>query len=425
MFKIAVFIVLVLAFSGCEKPLEEASKKAWFYEGLAQNFLIGFGGGTSFEFQDDANQSIWLSAVDLMLDNNISSNSSYQSIKNFDAAQFNLLEQHLKRADFFAIWITKGWQESWFDVDAINKAIDAGKIPVFIYWYFGDSLVDAMPTSSEIDTYLADANRLKLFLDKVKGHKLLIMEPEFNKQSVLDDPATFIAFMSSAIGILDNESTAISLCMTDTGNRGTTQTYSKCGYSNCALGDRYEWGLSEVIYDGLIDQLDFISFQEMLGQFSRNPNNPGSFNAPIPIAYSDAEIGINELPNRLNNMALFLYERYGKPVFLPYMTIATATWTDSNGDANITNDEINATGYEAKAAYVYRTIDTQALQNNHLFGLGVMELFDEPDHDAGGYQYFMQNEYHLGIIKSSAKAGVDGAINGDIVFKSDILDSLF
>ena len=54
-----------------------------------------------------------------------------------------------------------------------------------------------------------------------------------------------------------------------------------------------------------------------------------------------------------------------------------------------------------------------------------MSLFDNPQHDVGGYQYFMQNEYHLGVLKSSAKDAIDIASFGDIVPKGSIINSVF
>ena len=65
------------------------------------------------------------------------------------------------------------------------------------------------------------------------------------------------------------------------------------------------------------------------------------------------------------------------------------------------------------------------LLESGLFGFAVMELFDNPRHDYGGYQFFMQNEYHLGVIKSSAEDEIDIAPFGDIVQKGDIIDTLF
>ena len=392
---------------------------------IVNSFGVGFGSANSFKFQDDNNESVWVSTVDLMLDEDIANNSYYQTIKNFSGSQFSTLQGYLSKSRYFALWVTKGWSESWFDKTKINQAIQSGKIPVFVYWYFGDELVEDMPTQSEIDEYYSDNQKLKNFLDDINGTKLLIMEPEFNKQTVLDNQQTFTTIIGNAIDTLKDDDTLLSLCITDTGNRSKAQTYAKCGYSNCALGDKYEWGLSKPIFDALLDKLDFISFQQMIGQFSRDPSDPGTWDTPNPKAYNDDEIGIDYLPKRIENMANYLYELYKKPIFLPYITIATASWSDEDSDGTIDAGEVNKTGWEDKANSVYANLNKTTLLQNHLFGYSVMELFDNPRHDYGGYQFFINNEYHLGVVKSGAVDEDDNASNGDIVFKSSIMDSVF
>ena len=393
-------------------------------DNLFNSFGTGFGGANSFKFRGESDD-IWVSAVDLMLDENIATNSSYTKIVDFNATAFSNLQSYLQNAKYFTMWITKGWEESWFNIADINRAIQNGKTPVFIYWYFGDTLVSSMPTDSEIEIYKNDNQKLKTFLDKINGTKLLILEPEFNKQPVLDNSSRFIEIISDTIDSVKTDNTLISLCMTDTGNRGVDETYEKCGYENCSLGDKYEWGLVKPIYDALSNKLDFISFQEMLSQFSRDPQNPGSWEIPNPKAYSDNEIGIKNLPKRLENITNYLYSSYKKPIFLPYITIATATWDDTNSDNKIDSDEINESGYEDEVDNFYKNLNTINLKENHLFGYSIMELFDNPSHDKNGYQYFMENEYHLGVIKNSTKSDENEAIDGNIEFKEDILDTIF
>ncbi len=392
---------------------------------LYNRFDVGFGSSNAFKFQDDDNQSIWVSSVDLMLDENISDNNTYQNIKDFNDTAFTNLQSYLSNAQYFTMWVTKGWEESWYDIDKINYAIQNGKTPVFVYWYFGDDLVEDMPTQGEISDYQDDNIKFKTFLDKIDGIKFVILEPEFNKQTVLDNSDDFITIMSDAIDTIKDDNISLSLCMTDTGNRGVNQTYDKCGYENCALGDKYEWELSKPIYDALLPKLDFISFQEMIGQFSRDPANPGTWDDPNPISYTNDELGIDYLPQRIDNMSKYLYELYKKPIFLPYITIATATWHDSNDDNIIDTDELNLSGYEDTVSNFYKDINRTTLFSSHLFGYSIMELFDIPDHDKGGYQFFMNNEYHLGAIKSSAVDDNDSAINGDIEFKSNIIENIF
>jgi len=162
-----------------------------------------------------------------------------------------------------------------------------------------------------------------------------------------------------------------------------------------------------------------------VGQFSRDPSKEDESQQAIPKGYSDEEIGIDYLPQRIANFSSYLFQTYNKPIFLPYITIATASWQDNNADGVIQDDEIIKNGWEDKADFVYKNLNKTTLQQNHLFGYSVMSLFDQSDHDIEGYQYFMNNEYHLGIIKSSAPDGSQDGIYGDIEFKKEILQAIF
>jgi len=217
------------------------------------------------------------------------------------------------------------------------------------------------------------------------------------------------------------------LSMMDTGSRGVNNTASKCGYDTCALGDNYAWGQPEIVFKDLLEKLDFVAFHQMMGQFSRDYKNLGDWDNPNPRKSTDEELGIDFLAERISNFSKFLHEKYHKPVYLPYITIATATWEDNNSNRQIEDSEIDYYGWVDKARHTYKRLAElrDTLKKNGLFGYAPMALFDNPRHDYGGYQYFMNNEYHLGIIGSSAKDEVDIAPNGDLKFKADILETIY
>ncbi|MDQ7083608.1 MAG: hypothetical protein Q9M36_01165 [Sulfurovum sp.] len=372
-----------------------------------------------------------MSSISLILDEAIEDSSYYNKIKDFDAAAFDELQQNLANSKFLVYWVTEGWKESWFNVEKIQTAMDEGYVPVFNYWYFGDKL-DGIPTAEKQVSYTEDNQRLVTFLNKLEGTKFLIMEPEFNKRAIISSVNTqhqFASIIGTAIDTIKNNTSNVyfSLAMTDTGSRGVESTYEKCGYEMCALGDKDEWGKPSTVYNDLLSRLDFISFQQMVAQFSRDPSNSGTWSNPIPISYTNEEIGIDYLAQRVLNFAMFLKEQYNKPVFLPYIAIATASWDDNNGDKVVEDSEIDNSGWEQEANKVYEDLSAikDELQANGLFGFAVMSLFDNPQQDAGGYQYFMQNEYHFGLIKSSAQGGVDIAANGDIETKGDLIYTIF
>ena len=112
---------------------------------------------------------------------------------------------------------------------------------------------------------------------------------------------------------------------------------------------------------------------------------------------------------------------------MPYITIATATWSDNNHNNKIEDSEIDKNGWIDKANQTYQKLSEMKseLKSNGLFGYAPMSLFDNPMHDYGGYQYFINNEYHLGIISSSAIDEQDIGVDGNIEFKGNILDFIF
>ncbi len=63
----------------------------------------------------------------------------------------------------------------------------------------------------------------------------------------------------------------------------------------------------------------------MVAQFSRDYSSDADDDLRIARAYSDDESGINFLSTRIANMTTYLKEKYNKPVFLPYISMATAT----------------------------------------------------------------------------------------------------
>ena len=399
---------------------------------IFNEFATGFGGSYAFDFSGKDGTTVWLNSVSLVLDDNIENNAYYRLIEQFDPKAFDTLQQSLSRTKYLVYWLPRGWKKEWFNISKIQEAMNRGYVPVFVYWYFGDEM-QSLPSENEVTSYYEDCQLVADFLKEFNGTKLVIMEPEFNKDGIIADEETQHAFAKIIGHAIDtikskNPDALFSLCMMDTGNRGVNETYSACGYENCALGDKYEWSKSETVYNDLQDRLDFISFQEMVGQFSRDKQNPGTWSTPTPRAYSDEEIGIDYLARRIVNFSQFLYYKYKKPVFVPYIAIASATWHDTNGNFKVDPDEVDEDGWEDKVVQTYRKLREykDELIQNGLFGYAVMALFDHPRHNYGGYQFFINNEYHLGIIKTGAIDVIDKHRLGNIQPKgADLLDALF
>jgi len=399
-----------------------------FIDTLATKRIVtGINSSEGIPFVTEENQTVWIDIVDILDDIDIEETLKTKRIKNYNPFAFYYLREVLKNSDFLTLWITSKWDESWFDTNKLQAYLDGGRFLVFNYWYFGDQL-DDIPGDEALAIYYENVQKVSDLLSKLHGNILFVFEPEFNKEFLTSDEEKakrFAEIIARAIDIIksQNPNVLISLCMMDRGNRGVDQTWERCGFEMCASGDRYEWEKSDLIYRYIVDKLDFLSFEEVVGQFQRDSANPAN-----PIAYTPENIGIDYLDQRILNLTTYLHDRYGKPVLLDYIGIASAVWEDNNGDGKIQDDEIDKDGWNGYVAKVYKNLRAQreALVANGLFGYAPMMLIDHPQHDRTGWQFFLQNEYHLGLIKTSAKGGVDLAPYGDMVAKGeDLLEDIF
>jgi len=384
----------------------------------------------SFPFYTKENSIEWIDGMNFILDEMLEK-FDYENIKDFNKTSFIDTINFAKSNKFFSIWFPYAWfsngtPSEWYNLNSIQEAMDKAYTPIFIFYYFGDRFINYPPSDEDIQTYYQDTQKFADFISELKGEKIVIVEPEFNKPYIFDsDNAKKMAEVySNAIDILKStdKEIKISLCMTDTGNREVNATYPKCGFENCTLGDIYEWEKSDVVYKYLVDKLDYLSFQEMVSQFSRDPNNPGSWNNPILKSYTDDEIGIDYLHLRVNNFSNFLYQKYHKPVILAYTAIASGVWIDKNKNGKIEDDEFNPNGWNDKIYNFYSNMAQMkdTLAKSGLYIYAPMGLIDDPQHDKGGYQFFNRNEYHLGLINTGSKDEVDAALYGNLKFKAKI-----
>jgi len=416
-----LLLSLLLMVLSCSGPGGDGGDQG---DPLFSELSVGFGDRFFWDFYSKEGSVIWMSVHDLLLDENIDRN--YANIDRFDPVAFKNLQGYIRNSKFLVFWLTKGWQESWFDTDQLNRLMDLGYVPVFMYWYFGDSL-DGVPSDAEVSEFMADVERVILFLKKLRGKKILIFEPEFNVPAIVDDPVAgeeFARVMKRAIEKVRSEvpDLLISLCMMDSGNRNANDTNPSCGFENCALGDIGSWIKADNVYAHLVNSLDFLCFQEMVSQFSKDPANPSE-----PKIYTEEEIGIDYLPERILNFTLFLKDLYGKPVLLGYIAVASGTWNDLNGDGKIQDDEFNPKGWDQKVVRTFRRLKElrPLLKEAGLFGYIPMMLFDHPQHDEGGFHFFLRNEHHLGIVRTGAKEEVDLHLYGDIEPKGSVLEEIY
>jgi len=312
------------------------------------------------------------------------------------------------------LWLTKKWEEYWFDKSKLQKFLDKNKTLIFNYWYFGDEVggEDGLTKIlQQKENYLQNAKKVGNFLKDLNGSIALIMEPEFNKRSIIyskENAKIFAQIIKDAILEIKKISPniLISICPMDTGKRNSTTSYG--GFKRDSLGDLEEWEKTTYVIDWLIDYIDFITIQEMVSQFHKDTSN---FPSNILVSHTKEEIGIAELYKRIENWAEFYNKRYNIGVLLGYIAIPENCWQDDNSNnlydegeliKNCWTDEMIWTLYNLKQ-------NKEELFEKGLIGFAPMELFDDPNHDKGGYQFLSENEYSIGLIglnKSSSHRNI-------------------
>jgi len=297
---------------------------------LFGKFNIGIGSGQGIDFEAVDGSKVWLNVVDLMTPADLNK-SYYRNIKDYNLTMFKKIQSKLTNADSLTLWMVKGWQESWFNKEKLQKLLDHNKTIIFNYWYFGDTIggdnaIDLI--LAEKDQYLEDASRLGRFIADLNGTVAVVMEPEFNKASIVNstkNSALCASILKEAMKKIraQKSDVLLSICPMDTGIRRSLTSYG--GYKRDSLEDKNEWSRFLPAIDALKDELDFITIQEMVSQFTKDPSK---FPSDELISYTKEELGLRNLPKRIENFSSFLNERYYLPVLLGYITLPETGWKD-------------------------------------------------------------------------------------------------
>ncbi len=414
-----IIILLIIFLTGCNHSSKTSSNTPNI---KVPSLTMGITLRMGYPFYMKNGSIEWMEGLNFLMDENLS-NFDYENIEDFNKTSFIKTINFVKKRKYFTTWFNYSWFENnspknWYPLHSIQKAMNNGYIPVFIFYYFGDRFVTSPPPEKEIEKYYLDTQIFADFISELKGEKIVIIEPEFNKPYINNSKngKKMAEVFSTAIDIIKekNPNTKITLCMMDTGDRGVEEKLKKCGYENCSLGDKYEWSLADNVYKYLVDKLDYISFQEMVSQFYKKGDKL--------IKLTENDTGIDNLHLRINNFSKFLFKKYKKPVMLAYVAIASGTWNDKNKNGKIEENEFNPEGWNKKIYnFYYQMVKIKKeLNKNGLFLYTPMALIDNPLHDKGGSQFFDRNEYHLGLINTGAEDEKDEALYGNLRFKASI-----
>lgn len=378
--------------------------------------MRGFGDRLVWEFASESGERHIVSSIDIVRGGNTVDTAPEPLRRSLNDLRNN---QGLDRAGFMTLWVTRSWDESWYPVRDLQEALDRGMTPVFLDWYFGDGLLDGDRRDiapEALGAYANHSRRFGRFLGQFDGDILVVMEPELNKPWVEAWPefgniirkhgiAEIRAGIEEMNAKTGKETFAFfGVTLNDNGLRDPT--IADGVYGTKAKGDSYGWQLSRDLLEVLRPDLDFVGFQEILAQFHRDHEFPD-----LPQSNTADEIGLDDLPDRIVNYCKWLKQQLGIPILLPYIGLATSTWSDRNGNGRIDPHEINELGWQHEVGAVLEELQEREgdLFEAGVVGIGAMMLFDDPAHNLGGYQYLLANEYALGLISTDADNGVAGA----------------
>jgi hypothetical protein len=283
-----------------------------------------------------------------------------------------------------ATWLTQGWDNGY--LLNIQDSINQGIVPVIIYYYAGDlsqygNNAWAHVQSIEAD-WLNDAKRLGQALSTLQGTVIVVLQPEWNIPTLQDNAqfGSLLAQIGSTIAQSATTATSSSLRLRIGTAVGDFGTYTLTTDPN--------WSKFDPAMQAAAPNLDFIGFQEMRAALRRNAQ--GGMDT-----VSSVEEGLSQMPERMVNFSAYLKITYNKPVFIPYVTIATYT---PSGDPD---------NWETLSAGTYQAVLAQAgnLQQAGAFGVMAMSLFDEKSHNNGNTDYFGDASTTYGLVYSNGATG--------------------
>lgn len=249
-----------------------------------------------------------------------------------------------------SMWITRGWQEDWYDAGEISRASQArGLTPVFIFYWFADDISPAFVEANRA-AYLDDLKRFTRFIARIPGPKLVVLNPEFNENGI-EAYAPFNDLLLESMALVRQAGgVQVGFCVGDFGDYDLTI-------------DPVNWQAFHPSISRAAAAADFIAFQEMRAS-TRNTRRQIENTAYRALAFST-----------------YLHETYRKPVYWAYLALS------SYGDEG-----------EQIQDSVYRDVVTLLpllRRQGGLIGFNSFHLIDVPDHVG----YFNEGERHFGLLR--------------------------
>jgi hypothetical protein len=287
----------------------------------------------------------------------VSKYESQYTFRQTPAKQYNVnitevLQKRSQNVNSVTIWITKDWQEEWFDAKTTQtQIIDKGYIPVFIFYWFGDEISVEFVKKHE-KTYFQVLNKFLNHLKKLDGQKVVVLNPEYNMHGVEKWDGMNDIFLKSYEVLRQDPQVIVGPCVGDFGN------YRK-------VDEPEEWKLFHPSIRRAVKSADFIAFQEMRS-LTRNKKED-----------------ILKTAKRAKHLAKYLHKTYKKPTVLAYVALSSYGEGGESMQASVYKD------------FVYYLPQMKKEADLRMFG--VFHYFDYPKHVG----YFNEGEEHFGILRSN------------------------
>jgi len=261
-----------------------------------------------------------------------------------------VLQKKSQNVNSVSIWITRDWEESWYDAKSTQKnIIDKGYTPMFMFYFFADEINPKFILKNKKE-YFKTLHKFTKYLKKLNGQKIVVLNPEYNMFGVEKwDPMNDI-FLKSFKILREDPQVIVGPCVGDFGN------YKK-------IDEPKEWVLFDASLNRAVKKADFIAFQEMRA-LTRNSKQD-----------------ILNTPKRAYYLSKYLRKKYKKPTILAYAAIS------SYGKGG---ELIQADVYKGFVKYL-----PKMHKESKLMAFGTFHYFDYPTHVG----YFNEAEEFFGVLR--------------------------
>ena len=264
---------------------------------------------------------------------------------------YKFLKKEVSNVIAISVWITKNWKENWYPAKTVNNFIKKDYTPIFIFYWFADEISPKFVKQNE-KNYFKTLKKFINYLKKIKGKKIVIINPEYNENGMQNSTKFDILQAKSIMMLKEVNNTLVGICPGDFGNYKL-------------IWDEYNWNLFAPSMRYSAKLADFIAFQEMRA-LTRNKKEE-----------------IINTPLRALAFATYLYKKYKKPTFLAYLAISS--YKDEKLQKKVFKEL-------AKMIPLFKN-------SASLIGFNLFNYIDVPTHKG----YFNEAEKYFGIKKANGE----------------------